>query len=80
MAKPVVDGMEEKLMGKAEVIRLDALSSVGRQAAARYGVRGVPTFVVVDSSGQAVYRQAGFPSTNRIMKQVDSLLVSSQVE
>jgi thioredoxin-related protein len=67
-------------MGKAEVIRLDALSSVGRQVAARYGVRGVPTFVVVDSSGQAVYRQAGFPSTNRITKQVDSLLVSSQVE
>jgi thioredoxin-related protein len=72
--------MEEKLRGKAEVIRLDALSHVGRQAAARYGVRGVPTFVVLDSNGQAVYRQAGFPSTQRIIEQVDFLSASSQIE
>jgi len=72
--------MEEKLVDKAEVIRLDVLSRVGRQAAARYGVRGVPTFVVVDGSGQVVYQQAGFPSTQRIIEQVTSMLMPLQLE
>ena len=59
MAKPVVDGLENKLDGRAEVIRLNVMSQVGQQAARRYGVLGVPALVVIDGTGQAVYGQAG---------------------
>jgi hypothetical protein len=74
VAKPIVDGLENKLTGKAEVIRLNVLSRVGQQAARRYGVRGVPFLVVVDGSGQAVYGQAGIPRSGQVIEQVDFLV------
>jgi len=76
VAKPVVDGLEKKLEGKAEVVRLDVLSGVGQQAARRYGVRGVPALVVVDGSGQAVLGQAGIPRSGAIVEQVEALAAS----
>ncbi len=61
MAKPTVDGLEHDLDGKAAVLRLDVRSPVGREAAARFGVRAVPTLVVVDGHGQVVLtKSAGF--------------------
>jgi hypothetical protein len=71
-----VDGLEKKLDGKAEVVRLDVLSSVGQQAARRYGVRGVPALVVVDGTGQAVFGQAGIPRPGPIVEQVETLIAS----
>jgi thioredoxin-like negative regulator of GroEL len=76
VAKPVVDGLEKKLEGKAEVVRLDVLSGVGQQAARQYGVRGVPALVVVDGSGQAVLGQAGIPRSGPIVEQVEALITS----
>ena len=76
MAKPVVDGLEKKLDGKADVVRLDVLSGVGQQAARQYGVRGVPALVVVDGSGQAVFGQAGIPRPGQVIEQVETLIAS----
>ncbi len=76
MAKPVVDGLENKLDGRAEVIRLDVMSRVGQQAARRYGVRGVPALVVVDGTGQAVYGQAGIPRPGQVIEQVQTIIAS----
>lgn len=71
-----MDRLEEKVANRARVIRLDVLSRVGQQAAARYGVRGVPTLVVVNGQGQAVYGQAGIPRPGQVVQQVDALLIS----
>ena len=76
MSKPIVDGLEKKLTDKAEVIRLGIFSQVGRQAAARYGVRGVPTLVVVDGNGEIVYGEAGLPRPGQVIEQVDAVLAS----
>jgi thioredoxin-like negative regulator of GroEL len=76
VAKPVVDGLEKKLDGKAEVVRLNVLSGVGQQAARQYGVRGVPALVVVDGSGQAVFGQAGIPRPGQVIEQVETLIAS----
>ena len=70
MAKPIVDGLEKKLADKATVIRLDVMSQVGRQAAAYYGVRGIPTLVVVDGNGQSVYSQVGILRPAQVVEQV----------
>jgi len=77
LAKPVVDRVETQLDGKAQVIRLDMWSQVGRQAARRYGVRGVPTLVVIDNQGQPVYGQFGIPLPSQVVEQVDNLLASA---
>lgn len=77
MAKPVVDRMESQLAGKAEVIRLNLMTQVGRQAAARYGVRGVPTLVVVDGTGAPVYGRYGIPNPGQVIDQIDTLLAAN---
>jgi len=77
VAKPVVDGLENKLDGRAEVIRLNVMSQVGQQAARRYGVRGVPALVVVDGTGQAVYGQAGIPRPGQVIEQVQTIIASN---
>ncbi len=66
MAKPVVDRLERDLEGRAEVLRVDVLTRAGATLAARYNVRGVPTFMVFDGAGQVVYGRAGTPNREAI--------------
>lgn len=77
MAKPIVDGIEQALNGKARVYRLDLLSGVGREAAARFGVHVVPALAVVDGSGQLVLKQVGLPSSAEVQAKVQELLGKS---
>ena len=70
MAKPIVDGIEEDLGDRATVLRLNVMSEVGSQAAQQYGVRGVPTLVVFDGSGNVVEQSVGVPNRKDIVTQV----------
>ena len=54
-----MDGIERGLAGRARVVRLNALSVEGRELAARWGIRGVPTLIVFDGKGETVLRQVG---------------------
>ena len=76
MAKSIVDGLEKKLEGKARVIRLNLLSRVGQEAAVRYGVRAVPTLIVVNGKGETVYGQYGLPQPSTVITKVDAILAS----
>jgi len=62
-----VDGIERDLKGKAEVVRLDLLSQVGREAASRYGISSVPTTLVLDAESQVVYRHTGMPERSEVV-------------
>jgi thioredoxin-like negative regulator of GroEL len=73
-----VDGLERKLAGKAAVIRLDLMSQVGRQAAARFGVRAVPTLLVVNGEGQVVLTQVGLLRPGDVQAQVDELILTGR--
>jgi hypothetical protein len=70
-----VDRLERKLDGKASVIRLDVMSQVGRQAAAHYGVRGVPTLLVVNGDGQVSLTQVGIFRPADVEARVDTLIL-----
>jgi len=48
------------------VVRLSILSGLGRELAARYGVRSVPTFLIFDRKGTMIARQVGFPNREEI--------------
>jgi len=74
VAKPIVDGLENDLRGKAPVLRLNVQDEVGMSAARQFGVRGVPSFFVLDGQGQVVYAQAGMPNRATITAQVEALL------
>jgi len=69
-----VDRLEKDLHGRADVLRLDLLSGVGRQAAGAYGVKAVPTTLVFDGAGQVVYRQVGGVDAKAIRGQVAALV------
>ena len=73
MAKPVVDRLERDLEGQVDVLRLSAFGSVGRQLTARYGVRGVPTFLLFDGSGELIHYQVGKLDAERVEAEIDSL-------
>ena len=71
MAKPVVDRLERDLQGTAQVLKLSAWSSVGRELGARYGVRGVPTFLLFDGSGEMVHYQVGRLDAERVKAEIE---------
>lgn len=73
MAKPVVDRLERDLEGQVQVLRLSAWETVGRQLAARYGVRGVPTFLLFDGSGKMTHYQVGRLDSDRVKAEINSL-------
>jgi hypothetical protein len=61
------------LAGQASVVRLSVASGVGRQAAARFGVRGLPTFVILGPDGAEAARHVGLPSKARLVEAALSL-------
>ncbi len=73
VARPIVDGLERDLGDTARVIRLDVFTPVGQQMAARYRVRGVPTFVVLDGEGNVVQISNGIPDVGAIKAAVAGL-------
>jgi thioredoxin-related protein len=73
LAKPAVDRLEQDLEGQAQVLRLSAWSSVGRQLASRYNVRGVPTFLLFDGRGELRHYQVGKLDADRVKAEIDAL-------
>ena len=61
MAKPSVDGLEEKLGDTLAVTRVNIGDEDGHRLAAKYQVRGVPAFLLLSPDGEVVYRKVGGP-------------------
>jgi len=70
VAKPIVDGIEKDLKGKAEVVRLDISSRVGREVASRYGVAALPTILILDNDSKVIYRHVGMPDRGEVVTQI----------
>ncbi len=68
-----MDGIERELEGDAKMLRLSVTNDVGRSLAMRYNVRGVPTLVLLDGSGNVVLKQVGSPQREEIIGAVERL-------
>jgi thioredoxin-related protein len=68
-----VDRLERELEGRAQVLRLNVMDDVGGTLAMRYGVRGVPTFVLLDGAGKVALAQAGMLNRAEITAAVEQL-------
>ena len=70
MADSVVNGVKKELQGQVDVIHLNLMSKVGRQAAGNFGVRIVPVTLLFDGQGTVIGRQAGMPDIERLLGQI----------
>ncbi|MDH7486557.1 MAG: hypothetical protein QHJ81_09825 [Anaerolineae bacterium] len=68
-----MDRLERDLGERAQVLRLSIFSQTGRAAAARYGVRAVPTFVIFDGRGQPVAQSVGLPNRQQLQTLLETL-------
>ena len=68
-----MDGLERKLEGRAQVLRLAVTDDVGGALAMRYNVRVGPTFVLLNGAGRVVLEQAGAPDQAAVIAAVEQL-------
>jgi hypothetical protein len=70
LAKPIVDGLETEMGDSLDVIHLNLLGDVGRQAAKHYGVHIVPVTLLFDGHGDPLLRQTGIPDADAIRERL----------
>lgn len=63
--RPVVDGLERRLRGRVDLLRIDVHGAGGREIAARWGVEVVPTFLLLSGAGRELLRCVGRPPSAR---------------
>jgi thioredoxin-related protein len=61
-----VDRIENKLQGRAQVVRLDIQHPVGAELADTYRVRAVPSLLVFDGKGNIIYHGVGIPNPEHV--------------
>jgi len=61
-----VNRLEKELGAQANVVRLNVLSSIGRTLGGQFGVRAVPTFILLDDQGNTIFRQSGRIDTTKV--------------
>ncbi len=61
---PIVDGLSEKFEGQISVVQLNAAQEANTKLQTRLGLRGHPSFAVIDADGSVV--QPFFRSAIRI--------------
>lgn len=57
--QPIVDGLTVEFAGQVDVVELDAAQPANERLQAGYGLRGHPTFVVLDEDGAVTQRFVG---------------------
>ena len=73
---PIVDGLESEFAGQAAVLQLNAAEQENAQLMQQFGLRGHPTFVVLDSSGRAAQTFVG-PQTEIILQEALTAVLAS---
>ena len=65
---PIVDGIESEFTERVAVIRLNAVGTEMAQLMNSYGVRGHPSFVVLDGESEVTQRFTG-PQTDETLRE-----------
>lgn len=71
MMAPILEKMEKRYEGKAEVVFIDVWKN--REQAGRFGVRSIPTQIFFDADGKEVYRHVGFMAEKDIIAQMEKM-------
>jgi len=68
MMQPVMKAIEEEYGDQVKVVFYDVWTPEGRPYAQKYGIRGIPTQVFLDSEGKEFYRHTGFFPKEELVK------------
>ena len=73
---PIVDGLESDFAGQARVLQLDANETKNAQLQQQYGLRGHPTFAVLDRNGRVVQTFIG-PQAEEVLHEAITAVIAS---
>jgi hypothetical protein len=74
MAKPSVDALEEDLSHRIAFTRVNVKDDGGSAMAHKYGIRGVPAFLLLSPKGDVLYRKiGGKPDRDQIEEELAAL-------
>lgn len=70
---PIVNGLEDEFAGDVAVIRLNAADRNNAAIQSRYGLRGHPSFAVLDSEGEVADSFFGPQSAETLRAAMDNV-------
>jgi thioredoxin-like negative regulator of GroEL len=73
---PIVDGLESEFAGQVRVLQLNANEVENAQLQQQFGMRGHPTFVVLDQNGRVVQTYIG-PQTEEVLHEAIAAVLAS---
>ncbi len=73
---PIVNGLESDFEGRAAVVQLDANEADNAELQQEYGMRGHPTFVVLDVNGHPAKTFIG-PQTEEVLHEALTAVATS---
>ena len=65
---PIVDRLGEEFEGRVSALQLDAAEAINARLQAEFGLRGHPSFVVLDNEDRVIQRFFG-PQTDMVLRQ-----------
>lgn len=74
---PIVNGLEENYSGELAFERLDAGVQANEALQLQYGVRGHPTFVVLDNNNQVSQRLIG-PQAEETLRDAITAVINNE--
>jgi thioredoxin-like negative regulator of GroEL len=74
--EPIVDGLEKEFAGQVTVAQLDADEEENGRLQQQYGLRGHPTFAVLDRNGRIVQTFIG-PQTEGVLHEAITAVIAS---
>ena len=66
--EPIVNGLEQEFSGQLQVMRLDADDPVNEQLMQDLGLRGHPSFAVIDAQGHSLRKPCEKPCKTCLSK------------
>ncbi|MFP4467103.1 MAG: TlpA family protein disulfide reductase [Candidatus Goldiibacteriota bacterium] len=73
-AKPVVDELEKEYGKEIKFLRYELTDPEDRAAADKYETRMIPAFIILDSSGNIVFKHEGILSKKILEDQIEIVL------
>ena len=72
---PIVNGLEEEFTGQINVLRLNAAEKENEELMQSYGLRGHPSFVVLDENGRVSQTYFGPQEAEVLRKAIQNILL-----
>ena len=72
---PIVDGLEKAFEGQISFERRDAETRIGQASLRSYGLRGHPSYVIVDIEGTKLWSGMGSMPREMLQRQIEQVLM-----